>query len=43
MHPARQLDVMKLIVVFQNFANVPKNDTVGCLTRVLYITLFYSY
>ena len=43
MCPAGQPDMMKLIVAFQNFANVPKNYTVGCLTRMLYITLFYNY
>ena len=32
MHPAGQPDVTKLIVAFQNFANVPKNYTVWCLT-----------
>jgi len=31
--PAGQPDVIKLIVAFQNFANVPKNYTVVCLTQ----------
>ena len=33
MHPDGQPDMRKLIVDFLNFANVPKNYTVRCLTR----------